>query len=217
MSWLFKAAATSIGKKQCVAITGLLLCLYLLLHLVGNLFLFAGPETYNGYAKALEENPLLLPAEIALLLLFVFHIYFALRVTAENRRARPVSYVIEASEGTRTLASSTMWISGLITLVFLGIHLYNFRFPDERRHDLYRLVVTTFQNPAYAAWYLFAVVVLGLHVGHGLQSAFRSLGVMHPVYTRIIKWSSRIFGVVVAAGYGCLPVWAYFFTRSGTP
>lgn len=213
MSWLFKAASASIGKKQCMALTGLGLCGFLVLHLAGNFLLFAGPQAFNGYAKKLEENPLLLPGEISLLALFAIHVGFALRVTLENRRARPVRYAVSATEGERSFASGTMWLSGLITLVFLVLHLLHFRFAGaEARADLHALVLKTFQSLTYVAWYVFAVCVLGLHVGHGFQSAFRSLGLHHPKYTQLVRWVSRIFGAGVALGYASLSIWAYFST-----
>ncbi|HVR72777.1 MAG TPA: succinate dehydrogenase cytochrome b subunit [Planctomycetota bacterium] len=210
MSWIFKAAARSIGKKQCMAVTGLGLSVFLVVHLAGNFLLIVGPEEFNGYARALEENPLLIPAEVVLLLGFVLHFGLAAWVTLENWRARPVRYVVKASEGTRTFASSTMWLTGSITLVFVVLHLIHFKFADhEAAGGLHNLVLTTFQSLPIVIWYVAAVCALGLHVGHGFQSAFRTLGLQHPKYTPFIQWLSRIFGVVVALGYSSLPIWAY--------
>ncbi len=215
MTWLLKAASTSIGKKQCMALTGLGLCGFLVVHLSGNFLVFAGPEKFNGYAHYLETNPLLIPAEVGLFLLFVLHIGLAARVTLQNWAARPTPYAVKATEGGRTFASSTMWLSGLITLVFLVLHLLHFKFAgDEAKADLHKLVVSTFHSLPYVVWYVFAVCVLGLHVGHGLQSALRSLGIQHSKYTFAIEWLSRLFGAAIAIGYSSIPIWAYFFTRN---
>lgn len=209
MTWFLKRASSSVGKKQLMAVTGLCLCLFLVVHILGNLLLFSGPEKFNGYARFLEESPLLYPAEVGLALLFAVHIALGVRVTLENWRARPARYVVQASEGTRTLASRTMWLSGGVTFVFLVLHLVHFKLADRTGTTLYHIVVDAFQSLPYVAGYVVAVCVLGLHVGHGLQSAFRSLGFVHPRTTPLVTWASRLFGVAVAVGYSSLPLWAY--------
>jgi succinate dehydrogenase / fumarate reductase cytochrome b subunit len=213
MSWILERATKSIGKKQLMALTGLGLCVFLVVHLAGNLLIFEGPLAFNGYARSLEANPLLIPAEVALALTFLLHVVLAVRVTLENKSARPIRYAVKVSEGTSTLASRTMWISGVITLVFIVLHLIHFKFAEGAKDNLHRLVVTTFHSLPYVVWYVFAVCVLGLHVGHGFQSAFRSLGLSHPNWTQLVRWVSRIFGVVVALGYASIPIWCYL-TRS---
>jgi succinate dehydrogenase / fumarate reductase cytochrome b subunit len=197
-----------------MALTGLALCGFLVIHLAGNLLLFAGAEKFNGYARFLEENPLLIPAEIVLFLTFALHIYLGVRVSLENRRARPDRYAVQGKKGGRTLASSTLWISGGITLVFLVLHLIHFKLADRTGTTLYHIVVTAFHSLPYSAWYVLAVCVLGLHVGHGMQSACRSLGLHHPKYAPAIRWASYLFGALVAIGYASLPIWAYLFTRN---
>ena len=215
MSWLLKAGTSSIGKKQAMALTGLGLCAFLVVHMSGNFLLFAGPEKFNGYANYLEHHPLLIPAEIGLALLFLVHIVLAARVTLENRRARPVRYAVQHSEGGRSFASSTMWISGAVTLVFLILHLKHFKFGGEAKTaNLHLLVVTTFHSVPYVVGYVAAVSILGLHVGHGVQSAFRTLGIDHPRFNPLIRWGSCLFGVYIAVGYASLPIWAYLATRS---
>lgn len=215
MTWFFKAASTSIGKKQIMALTGLGLCGFLVAHLSGNFLLFAGRDAFNAYANWISKHPLVIPAEAGLLALFGVHIALAVRVTLQNWRARPHRYVVRASEGARTFASATMWLTGLITLVFLVLHLIHFRFAeDEAKQDFYRLVTTAFHSPVYVIWYVFAVCALGLHVAHGLQSAVRTLGFLHGKYTPLVTWVSRLFGVAMAVGYGSIPIWAYLSTRT---
>src|SRR5262245_10474866 len=157
MTWLFSTFKRSIGKKQLMALTGLGLYLFLIVHLAGNLLVFAGPESFNGYARRLEENPLLIPAEVALLALFVAHVLLALAVTIENRLARPDRYVMKRREGGKTLGSSTMVLTGCLIFVFLVLHLIHFKFASREGTTLYHLVVNTFHQPGYVAWYVFAM------------------------------------------------------------
>ncbi len=215
MAWLSKIARSSIGKKQIVALTGLALCGFLVVHLAGNLLLFAGQEAFDGYVEVLSSHPLIIPAEVILALLFLGHIALAIRVTWENRRARPTRYTVSATRGERTVASSTMIASGLVVLVFIILHLIDFKVAWEKGTSLYDLVVSKFQGPFYVIWYVFAVCVLGLHVSHGVQSSFRSLGVVHPKYTPVIETIGKVFAVIVVVGYASLPIYAYFFLGAG--
>ncbi|MCX7016683.1 MAG: hypothetical protein NTW86_29695 [Candidatus Sumerlaeota bacterium] len=113
-------------------------------------------------------------------------------------------------KGGRTLANTTMIYSGAVTGVFLIVHVWNVRFCQRGPDGLYGVLVHLFQNPAYSAFYIASVIVVGAHVWHGAQSAFRSLGVHHPKWTPAIEWASRIFGVAVAVGFASLPLWVMF-------
>src|SRR5438034_256262 len=139
----------SILKKALMALTGLCWFAYLVLHLIGNVVLWAGPERYNDYAHALVSNPLLIPAEIILVVTLLAHVATAWRVTNENHAARPQRYVVKvASSGSSTLASRTMWYGGVILLVFIVIHVWMFKFGDQAGlHGLWGLVVRSFKNP----------------------------------------------------------------------
>src|SRR5208282_6348512 len=139
MGWLFKFLHSSIGKKVQMALTGLLLCGFLVTHLLGNLFLYKGQDAYNHYANALAENPLIPLAELGLVVLFVVHIVMAIWTRIENRQARPTAYVLYSSSGGRTWGSATMIFSGFLLLVFLIVHLKTFRFQADRS-DLYSMV-----------------------------------------------------------------------------
>lgn len=213
---------SSIIKKQIMAITGLALCTFLLVHLAGNCLLYLGPGAFNSYAHTLTSNPFIYLAEAGLALIFLTHIGLAIRLSIENYQARPEKYYMKVSTGRgATFASSTMLYTGFITLIFLITHLIHFKFgPEytfihegEQIRDLYRLVMEYFSTPLPVAWYIFAVSCLGLHVGHGFWSAFQSLGLAHPRYDGLIKVASKIFGVVVALGYAALPIFCY--TRGG--
>jgi succinate dehydrogenase / fumarate reductase cytochrome b subunit len=203
-------AGSSIGRKFSVAVAGLLLCGFLVFHLAGNLILFAGPGPFNRFAETLDKNPLIPVAEIGLAVLFILHMVVALILRWRNARARPVGYVDYESKGGRTLGSRTMTVSALILLAFLIIHLKDFRFGDDSNGH-FQMVIGAFQNKVYASFYVLAMIALGLHLSHGFQSAFQTLGINHPRYTPLIKKTGVLFAVVIAGGFAVLPIWAGFF------
>jgi len=147
--------SSSVGTKLLIGISGLLLFLYLVLHLVGNLMVFAGQETFNHYAHTLISNPLVVPAEIALLLIFLLHVYKAVTMWIANQAARPVSYQKKSPAGhtsRKSLSSSTMIVTGSIILLFIVVHVKQFKYgayyasaANPAVRDLYRTEVEVFQ------------------------------------------------------------------------
>jgi succinate dehydrogenase / fumarate reductase cytochrome b subunit len=217
---------SSIGKKQLLALTGLGLAGFLIAHLAGNLLIFRGPEAFNEYSHALVSNPLIYAAEAALAGLFVVHIALALKLTRENRAARgPERYAMVRSRGRpsrRSFASQTMVYSGLLAFAFLVLHLMTFKYNVDiagltvapiavRVHggvemrDLYARVIQVFHEPAYVGWYLFSMLVLGLHLSHGASSLFETLGLDHPRWTPAIRLGGRIFAWAIALGFASIP------------
>lgn len=210
---------SSIGRKQVIGLSGLALCGFLVSHLLGNLLLIKGSDSFNMYAHALMSNPLILVAEIGLSALFVGHILMGIFLTILNKKARPVKYQMKKSTGRgETFASKTMPISGMIILIFLITHLCHFKYGAQyltlingtEVRDLYRVVVEYFASPLYTAWYVFAMTVIGFHTSHGFASAFQSLGLNHPKYTPIIKKISCVYGIIIAVGFSTIAVWCYF-------
>lgn len=210
MSWFVATLTRSIGKKLCVALTGLALCGFLVAHLAGNLLLYVGPEAFNHYAEALTKNPLLPVAEIGLLSIFVVHMVLALYSTWENWRARPEPYRGKRAEGGRTIGSSTMWITGPLILIFLVVHLLDFRLAEGGGKTLHALVVEHFRSLPNVLAYAAAMLLVGIHVSHGFQSLFRSLGLVHPKYTPFVTRLGWAFAIVVVVGFGSIPFWIYF-------
>lgn len=206
----------SIFKKALMALTGLIWFVFLILHLSGNLLLWAGPETFNSYAHTLVSNPLIIPAEICLVLFLIVHVGSAWRVTNENNEARPQQYMTKVlSSGSSTLASRTMYYGGLIILVFLIIHVWMFKFGDQSGDKgLWGLVVRSFHNPLVALWYVVAMIPLGLHLSHGIASAFQTLGVLQPHWRQAFKKAGQVVGWVIAAGFILLPLWALLFAKA---
>jgi succinate dehydrogenase / fumarate reductase cytochrome b subunit len=208
---------SSIGKKVTVALAGLFLSVFLITHLLGNLFLFGGEKAFNAYAGMLESNPLIPIAEVGLLVLFLVHIVLALRARFINSAARPVGYQVSGTKGHRTLGSRTIAISGVVILLFLCVHLNSMRFiPHEvREFRLYPVVREVFHNPVMAGFYVLALLALGLHLSHGIQSAFQTLGVNHARYTPLIKKLGLGLAALIMLGFMSMPI--YFGFLGGNP
>lgn len=205
MTWIVRTLSRSVGQKVVVAVAGLSLSGFLVAHLAGNLLFFKGREALNGYAELLTSSPILPLAELGLAALFLIHIVVALRVTVLNWQARPQRYQTKRWEGGKTLGSATMWITGSLVLGFLVVHLLGFRFTETE--SLYDLAVQRFSSVPYSIGYVVCMLVLGLHVSHGFQSAFRTLGLVHPKYMPVVQWVSYAFAVVVAAGFSSIPIY----------
>ncbi len=205
-----------------VAAAGILLCGFLITHLLGNLLMFVGGEAFNHYAEALEHNPLLPIAEVGLVGLFVLHIVLSVRATLANRAARPEGYQVYQGKGARTPGSRTMAITGTVILAFLILHVATFKYDvgglkgqmPGQPESLFAHVLGWFANPWYAAFYVLAVGGVGLHLSHGVQSALQTFGVNHPRYTPLIKKAGYAFAGLIFLGFASLPVYFGFIQRS---
>ncbi len=209
---------TSIVKKQLMGVTGLLLCGFLISHLIGNCLLYVGPQAFNTYAYTLTSNPLIYVAEAILAGIFLTHLSLAAKLTLENMNARPQGYHMKVKTGRgATFASSTMPYTGFVILVFLILHLLHFKFGKvymttyngTEMRDLYRTVVEFYQSPGVVVWYIFSMICLGLHVSHGFWSAFQSIGFNHQKYNCTLKLLSKIFALIVTIGFSAFPIWGY--------
>lgn len=209
--------SSSVGTKILIGITGVALVLYLLIHIAGNMMVFFGPAAFNKYAYTLEGNPLLPIIEIALLLVFLIHIFKTVRMYLGNQSRRPVRYAQRKNAGRpsrKTFASSTMIVSGLWLLAFLVIHVKTFRFSPEVEwpaggRDLYLLEMQAFTNPLMVGFYVISMLIVGSHLWHGVSSAFQSLGLDKPVWTRFILPAGKVLAVLIAAGFIVIAVWAH--------
>lgn len=210
---------SSIGKKQIIAITGFGLIGFTLAHLLGNLLILLGSDAFNIYAYKLTSNPLIYVAEAGLVSMFLLHILLAVFLKIENSAARPHAYYLKVKTGRgESFASSSMPYTGAIILIFIIMHLLNFKYGSEylatvdglQVRDLYKTVIEYFANPLYVAWYVFAMLALGIHTSHGFQSLFQSWGVNHPKYTPIIQVASLAYGLFVAIGFSTLAIFCHF-------
>lgn len=189
---------SSVGRKGIMAISGLLLSLFILLHAAGNSTWLFGTEAFNAYAGHLHDlGRLLNLLEIGLVLLLLLHVVLGVLLTLENYRARPSRYQATKNSGGRTPGSRTMIFSGLLILVFLAVHLKNFHFTDHSR-QIAVIVKEALARPMTGAFYLLALAGLGLHLSHGLWSMLQSLGVNHPKYNNFIHGSTLLLALTMA-------------------
>jgi succinate dehydrogenase / fumarate reductase cytochrome b subunit len=208
MTWFFRTLGTSVGKKQLMAVTGLLFLLFLVTHLLGNLSIYGGSAAFVGYAEHLHAlGKLLAAAEVLMLAALIIHLMTALVLFFQNRAARPVGYQVDKSAGGRTLSSQTMPYTGLLILGFLAVHLATFshHIVDQSTRNIFQIAVAVFSHPVLLVIYLFGMIVVGLHVRHGLWSAFQTVGANHPKYMPFIQKFSIVFAVIVAVGFASLP------------
>jgi len=201
-----------------MGVTGLLLCGFLLTHMLGNVTLFIGPDAFNKYSHTLISNPLIYLAEAVLAGIFLSHILMAVKLIIENKKARPEGYYMRTTSGRgATFASSTMPYTGMIALVFLVFHIIGLKYGTHyttivggvEMRDIYKTTVEYFANPLHVAGYIVAMIALGIHTSHGFWSAFQSLGFNHPKYMPKIICVSKIFGFVVAVGFSSFPIFCY--------
>lgn len=214
--------SSSIGTKVVIALTGLALFGFLIAHLAGNLLILVGPEAFNGYSHKLISNPLIYLAEAGLALLFVIHIWKAAGNYFRNRAARPSRYEMKRPAGhtsRKTLSSTWMIVSGTTILVFLILHLKTLKFgpyyeaAEPGVRDLYRLSIEVFQQPGYVIWYVIAMILVGMHLRHGITSALQSLGAIPPTMTRRVLAAGAAIAALIAGGFAVIPIWIYFFTQ----
>ena len=209
---------SSVGKKMIVAITGIILILFVIGHLLGNLQIFLGPDWINDYSQHLRDlGPLLWLIRAFLLIAVALHIYFTVLLAIENRRARPKRYV-EREYVKATFASRHMVASGLVVLAFIVFHLLHFtgrkfdaRFPllkmDPLNHyDVYSMMVYGFQNIYVSGFYIVGLFLLTLHLTHGSSSFFQSLGLNNEKLTPQLGFGGRIFAWLLFLGYTSIPV-----------
>lgn len=209
----------SIVKKYWMALTGLFLISFLLVHLIGNLQLIWGtPEVFNEYAKFMTTFPVIKFVSYFLYASILFHAVLGIVLTRENKAARPVDYAYNKPGVNSTWASRSMALLGVITFLFLVIHMKSFWFEmhwgdigvdANGNKDLYTVTATAFQQWWYVALYVVAMAALGFHLAHGFQSAFQSMGWSHPSYSPIIKSTGLIFSVIVPLLFAIIPVWMF--------
>lgn len=218
---VLRAFSTSVGSKFLVALTGLSLVGFLIGHLAGNLLILLGPAKFNAYGHALITNPLVVPAELGLIGLLVLHVVKAIGHVIRGKSARPEPYqkkVWAGGASRKSWGSTTMAVSGVILLVFLVGHIATFKFgpyyesAEAGVRDLHRLVVEIFKQPAYAAFYVIAMGIIGMHLRHGISSAFQSLGFMTTkTWTDRLLTLGLVLTVIIAGGFALIPVWVFLF------
>lgn len=217
MSSRLRVFDSSVGTKLLIGLTGLFLVLYLLIHIAGNTLFLLGPDVFNQFHATMTSNPLLPVIEITLLLVFLVHIYKTVTMYLRNKQARPTAYQMKKPVGApsrKTLASSTMIVTGLWLVAFLVIHVRAFRFPPhyetaDGHLDLYRVELENLSNPLMVGFYVLSMLIVGSHLWHGASSAFQSVGLDHPKWTPRLIMAGRVFAVLIAGGFIVLTVMAH--------
>lgn len=219
---------SSVGKKYVMAVSGAVLFFFVVGHLVGNLQFFLGREMINRYGNLLQSNPeLIWPARLVLLTMVLLHIWSAVKISLENKAARPVGYAVYQPVGS-TYASRTMLMGGGVVFFFIIYHLLHFtaqvqylnltgqnfnafleplpgQVPAER-HDIYKMMIVGFRQPAVSAFYVFGLALLCLHLSHGASSMFQSLGLKNDAYRRCLDRAAQVIAVLIFLGYTSIPV-----------
>ena len=215
--------SSSVGSKILIALSGLSLVGYMVMHLAGNLLIFASPDLFNHYGDKLIHNPLLIPAELALLALFLLHVGKTVALWFGSNDARPVGYQVKKwadHTSRKSWASTTMILTGSFLFVFVLLHLATFKYGPHYEsptapgvRDLYRLEVEVFSHPGQVVFYVIGMIVVGFHLWHGSSSAFQSLGAGAPQAAQKIRVAGWILAVIVAVGFLAIPIWLYFGGR----
>lgn len=201
------------GKKVVMAVTGVVMFLFVIGHLMGNLLVFAGQEKINAYAQFLHfDNGLLWIVRSVLIIALVLHVIATIQLALRNKRARPIGYSRKEAINS-SYASRTMYWSGPIVLAFIIFHLLQFTagyiHPESTfiASDVYHNLVTGFRVWWVSAWYIFAICLLGLHLRHGLWSMLQSVGLSHPLRReKTFKRVALLLAVLIVLGYISIPI-----------
>ena len=199
-----------IGKKVVMALTGVILFGFVLAHMAGNLQFFLGRQVFDHYAVVLRATPALLwGARGVLLISVILHITASIQLTALKQKARPIAYKKKAAVDS-SYASRTMMWSGPILAAFIVYHLLHFTLgtvhPSFEEGHVYDNVVAGFRVLPVSIAYMVAMILLGMHLNHGLWSMFQSLGVGHPRYSAGLRRFANIFSILVVLGFISIPI-----------
>lgn len=227
-NWFIGFFTSSIGRKLLMALSGLFLILFLLIHLIGNLQLLQndGGVAFNTYAAFMGHNPLIQTISIGNFAFIVLHTLVGTALWLKNKEARgSQGYAVVKTRATQTnpALAKYMWFFGIIMFIFIIIHLAQFWFKmktgsaevqlvpieGEQVKDLYSLVAATFTNLGFVTFYVVCMVVIAFHLWHGFQSAFQTFGWNHPKYTPIIQFLGKAYSVLIPLGYAVIPIVFY--------
>ena len=207
-----------------MSLTGLFLILFLTIHLIGNFQLLAndGGKAFNQYAAFMGHNPLIQIVSISNLFFIFLHAFMGIFLWRKNKSARGSQYAVKTTANTTFTSRNMAWF-GIIMLAFILIHLYQYWFKMKlgfsegviydgvEMADLYALVAATFSSLPFVIFYVVSMIVIGLHLHHGFQSAFQSLGLNHKKYTPIIKGLGTAYSILIPLGFAIIPVFFFLF------
>ncbi len=212
----------SLTRKIFMCLTGLFLCFFLIIHLLGNLQLFLPTETaqlqFNAYSHFLSGNLFIKMVSYVLYASIILHALYALMITMKNKQSGG-TYTTDNRGRASKWYSRNMGVLGTVLLLFLIIHFKNFWYEYKfgvlpmdanGNKDLYTLVVTTYQEGWYVVIYVISMIALGYHLLHGFFSAIRTLGVFHPKFVRWIRYFGIGYSLMISLGFAIIPVYVYF-------
>lgn len=221
MNFVLRFLDNTVAQKAVVAATGLGLTAFVVVHMLGNLQVFGGPEAINSYAVKLQELGVLLwIARLGLIALVATHIAMTVRLTFRNRAARRGRYAVKVRQ-VSTRSSRNMAISGSVILLFILFHLAHFTFgwiqPElhelsdaKGRHDVYSMITLGFRNWLIAGFYFVSLCFLLSHLSHAAFSAFQSLGFKIGGKDTALKRVARAVAVLTIAGFAVIPLAVLF-------
>jgi succinate dehydrogenase cytochrome b subunit len=212
MAWI----NSSILRKIVMSVSGLFLISFLVVHLSINLLILVDKDLFNAASHFMGTNFIIQIMQYVLALGFLLHIILGIVLNIQNKKARPISYAKNKPDEAASWSSRNMIVTGVLILLFVILHLKDYlweiKFGDMSQRTDYDLVVALFENPLYTFLYVFSFVLLGIHLDHGFQSSFQSIGANHSKYTPMIKKFGRYFSIVMALGFSSISL--YFFITS---
>jgi succinate dehydrogenase / fumarate reductase cytochrome b subunit len=223
MSWVTKTLNSTLGKKLLMALTGLFLILFLVVHLIGNLQLLLpdNGESFNLYAESMATNPLIRVVSIGNFAFIILHVIYSILLTRHNKKSRPIGYAETAASTNSAWSSRNMGILGTLILIFLLVHLkgfyYEIKFGEVPMVDyagvlyknVFAIVAAAYSNVLYVLFYVISMGFLGFHLSHGFASAFQTLGLNHVKYSPLIQKVGIGFSILVPALFALIPIVMY--------
>lgn len=204
--------SSSVGKKFFMALTGLFLVTFLLVHLVVNLSLFLGPDGFNAASHFMGSNPFIQVMQPALGLGFMAHIIMGIVLELKNWKSRPIKYAKNNVGANSSWMSRNMIVTGAMILAFLVLHMKHYFIPFKTTHidNHYEFVVELFKNPIYTIIYVVAFILLGLHLMHGFQSSLTTTGVRQEKYKKCIVNLGTAYSIFISVGFIAIALWFHF-------
>lgn len=225
MKWIVDFLLSSLGKKLIMSLTGLFLCLFLVVHMLGNLQLFLDDngQSFNLYAYHMTHNPLIKIIAYGNYFFILLHAVQGILITTYNRKSKGFAYQGKDSADTQAkIASKNMRNLGLLILVFIGLHMWQFwaqmkfftvsevTYDDQTVKDLYTLVRLAFAEAWVCIFYLVSLAGLALHLLHGFWSAFQTLGLSNKKYAPVIRGVALLYSIVIPVGFASMPIIFFF-------
>ncbi|WP_235524283.1 succinate dehydrogenase cytochrome b subunit [Pedobacter sp. Hv1] len=220
--FMVKTNGTTQLYKLWMALTGLFLCFFLVIHLLGNLQLFLpaaqAREQFNWYSQLLSNNILIKLISYVLYISIIAHVCYAIVLTLKKKKANGQTYAYDRRGEVSPWYSRNMGILGTFILLFLIIHLkdfwYQYKFTtlpvdSKGQKDLYAIVLQAYQELWYVVVYELGILALGFHLLHGFFSAARTLGLYHPKYVKLMKVVGWIYTLVITLGFMAMPIYVY--------